>query len=203
MMPLMDGVQLAKKIKTETLTAHIPVILLTAMGSEEKQLEGLKAGVNDYITKPFTFEILASRIRNLLTQQELLQKRFQKQIEVNPAEVTITSVDEKFLKQALDVVEKNMDEPEFSVEDFSSEMFMNRVTLYRKILSITGKTPIEFIRSIRLKRAAQLLEKSGLSIAEIAYEVGFNNPKNFTKAFKEEFRILPSQYIANKKEKDV
>ena len=203
MMPLMDGVELARKIKTETLTAHIPVILLTAMGSEEKQLEGLKAGVNDYITKPFTFEILASRIRNLLAQQELLQKRFQKQIEVNPAEVTITPVDEKFLKQALEIVEKNMDNPEFSVEDFSRDMFMNRVTLYRKILSLTGKTPIEFIRSIRLKRAAQLLEKSGMSIAEIAYEVGFNNPKNFSKAFKEEFKILPSQYVANKKENDV
>ncbi|MEQ1798990.1 MAG: two-component regulator propeller domain-containing protein [Lacibacter sp.] len=203
MMPLMDGVELAKKIKTETLTAHIPVILLTAMGSEEKQLEGLQAGVNDYITKPFTFEILASRIRNLLAQQELLQKRFHKQIEVNPGEVTITPVDEKFLKQALEVVEKNMDNAEFSVEDFSRDMFMNRVTLYRKILSITGKTPIEFIRSIRLKRSAQLLEKSGLSIAEIAYQVGFNNPKNFTKAFKEEFRIPPSQYLASKKEKDV
>lgn len=202
MMPLMDGVELARKIKSETLTAHIPVILLTAMGSEEKQLEGLKAGVNDYIAKPFTFEILASRIRNLLAQQELLQKRFQKQIEVNPAEVTITPVDQKFLTQALEVVEKNMDNPDFSVENFSHDMFMNRVTLYRKILSITGKTPIEFIRSIRLKRAAQLLEKSGMSVAEIAYEVGFNSPKNFTKSFKEEFKILPSQYVASKKEKN-
>ncbi|MGZ3900785.1 MAG: two-component regulator propeller domain-containing protein, partial [Bacteroidia bacterium] len=202
MMPLMDGVELARKIKTATATAHIPVILLTAMGSEEKQLAGFKAGVNDYITKPFTFEILASRIRNLLAQQELLHKRFQKQIEVNPGEVTITPVDEKFLKHALEVVEKNMDVPEFSVEDFSHDMYMNRVTLYRKILSLTGKTPIEFIRSIRLKRAAQLLEKSGLSIAEIAYEVGFNNPKNFTKFFKEEFKMLPSQYASNRKEKE-
>lgn len=200
MMPLMDGVELARKIKTETLTAHIPVILLTAMGSEEKQLEGLKVGVNDYITKPFTFEILASRIRNLMAQQKLLQKRFQTQIDVNPGEVTITPVDEKFLKQALEIVEKHMDEPEFSVEDFSREMYMNRVTLYRKILSLTGKTPLEFIRSIRLKRAAQLLEKSGLSIAEIAYQVGFNNPKTFTKFFKEEFRVLPSQYAATKKD---
>lgn len=202
MMPLMDGIELARKIKTETLTAHIPVILLTAMGSEEKQLEGLNVGVNDYITKPFIFEILDSRIRNLLAQQKLLQKRFQKQIEVNPSEVTITPVDEKFLKQALEIVERHIDDPDFSVEDFSSEMYMNRVTLYRKILSITGKTPIEFIRSIRLKKAAQLLEKSGMSVAEIAYEVGFNSPKNFTKFFKEEFKVLPSQYLANKKEKD-
>jgi len=200
MMPLMDGVELARKIKTEKLTAHIPVILLTAMGSEEKQLEGLKAGVNDYITKPFTFEILASRIRNLLSQQELLQKRFQKQIEVNPSEVTITPVDEKFLKQALEVVEKYMDKPDFSVEDFSHEMSMSRKALYNKILSLTGKAPLEFIRSIRIKRAAQLLEKSGMTIAEIAYDVGFNNPKNFTKYFKEEFKVLPSKYIVGKKE---
>ncbi|WP_162915503.1 hybrid sensor histidine kinase/response regulator transcription factor [Paraflavitalea soli] len=198
MMPLMDGVDLARKIKTETLTAHIPVILLTAMGSEEKQLEGLKVGVNDYITKPFTFEILASRIRNLLTQQMILQKRFRTQIDVNPSEITVTSVDEKFLQQALELVEKHMDNPAFSVEEFSRDMFMNRVTLYRKIHSLTGKSPLEFIRSIRLKRAARLLDKSGLSVAEIAYEVGFNNPKVFTKSFKEEFKITPSQYAANK-----
>ncbi|MBN8851620.1 MAG: hypothetical protein BGO55_04905 [Sphingobacteriales bacterium 50-39] len=200
MMPLMDGVELARKIKTETVTAHIPVILLTAMGSEEKQLEGLRAGVNDYITKPFTFEILASRIRNLLAQQKLLQKRFHKQIAVNPAEVTITSVDEKFLQEALKHVEDHIDNPEFSVEDLSRDMHMNRVTLYRKILSLTGKTPIEFIRSIRLKRAAQLLEKSGKTVAEIAYEVGFNNPRHFTKFFKEEFKVTPSQYVADKKD---
>lgn len=196
MMPLMDGIELARRIKTETLTAHIPVILLTAMGSEEKQLEGLNVGANDYITKPFTFEILASRIRNLLAQQKLLQKRFQKQIEVKPGEVTVTPVDEKFLKQALEIVERFMDKPEFSVEDFSREMCMSRVALYKKILSLTGKAPLEFIRSIRLKRAAQLLEKSGMTISEIAYEVGFNNPKNFTKYFKEEFKVLPSQYLS-------
>jgi len=201
MMPLMDGVEFVRQVKAETATAHIPVILLTAMGNEEKQLEGLRAGANDYVTKPFTFEILNSRIRNLLAQQESLQKRFQKQIEVNPAEVTITPVDEKFLKQALEVVEKNIGNADFSVEDFSRDMFMNRVTLYRKILSITGKSPADFIRSMRLKRAARFLEQSGMSISEIAYEVGFNNPKNFTKAFKEEFNILPSQYAANSRNK--
>jgi signal transduction histidine kinase/ligand-binding sensor domain-containing protein/DNA-binding response OmpR family regulator len=201
MMPLMDGVELAGKIKTETITAHIPVILLTAMGSEEKQLEGLKAGVNDYITKPFSFEILASRINNLLTQQKILQKKFQKQIEVNPEEVTITPVDEKFLKLALEIIEKQIDNPDFSVDEFSKEMFMSRVTLYRKINSLTGKSPLEFIRSIRLKRAAQLLDKSGMSIADVAYQVGFNNPKIFRKLFKEEFRITPSAYAANLKNK--
>jgi signal transduction histidine kinase/DNA-binding response OmpR family regulator len=199
MMPVMDGIELAKKIKNETQTSHIPIILLTAMGSEEKQMEGYNIGVNDYITKPFIFDILVSRIKNLIAQQKLLQKKFHKQIEVNPAEITITPVDEKFLKSALEIVEKHIDEPGFSVEDFSHEIFMNRVTLYRKILSLTGKTPIEFIRSIRLKRAAQLLEKSGKSIAEIAYEVGFNNPKHFSKFFKEEFDVLPSLYNKNGK----
>ena len=199
MMPLMDGIEMSAKLKSETLTAHIPIILLTAMGSEEKQLEGLKVGVNDYVTKPFTFEILASRIRNLIAQQKLLQKRFQKQLEVNPGEVTITPVDEKFLRQALELVEQHMDNADFSVEDFSRDMFMNRVTLYRKILSLTGKTPIEFIRSIRMKRAAQLLLKSGMSVSEVAYEVGFNNPKHFAKAFKEEFKVLPSKYASSQK----
>ncbi|NLU95362.1 hybrid sensor histidine kinase/response regulator transcription factor [Chitinophaga sp. Ak27] len=201
MMPIMDGVALAGKIKSEMLTAHIPVILLTAMGSEEKQLEGLKAGANDYITKPFTFEILASRINNLLVQQQLLKKRFQKQITVNPEEVTITPVDEKFLKQALEIIENQMDNPDFSVDEFSRKLFMSRVTLYRKINSLTGKSPLDFIRSIRLKRAAQLLNNSGMSIAEVAYQVGFNNPKVFSKLFKEEFRVTPSEYAASLKNK--
>ncbi|KIC95778.1 hybrid sensor histidine kinase/response regulator transcription factor [Flavihumibacter solisilvae] len=199
MMPGMDGIELAKRIKGGTPTAHIPVILLTAMGSEERQLEGLQAGVNDYITKPFTFEILASKIRNLLAQQKLLQKRFQKQVEVNPEEITITPLDEQFIKQALAVIERNMDNPDFSVEEFSRDMHMSRVALYKKIVSLTGKAPLEFIRSIRLKRAAQLLQKSGKSISEIAWEVGFNNPKNFSKYFKEEFNVLPSQYAASVK----
>lgn len=199
MMPLMDGVELVGKIKSETLTSHIPVILLTAMGSEEKQLAGLRAGANDYITKPFTFEILGSRINNLLAQQQLLKKKFQKQIEVNPEEVTITPVDEKFLKEALSIIEKQIDNPDFSVDDFSKELFMSRVTLYRKINSLTGKSPLDFIRSIRLKRAAQLLDKSGMSIAEVAYQVGFNNPKVFSKVFKEEFKLTPSEYAANTK----
>lgn len=194
MMPEMNGLELSKKIKKEKETAHIPVILLTAVGNEDKQLEGFQIGINDYITKPFTFEILASRIDNILAQQKLMHKRFQKQIEVNPKEIAITSVDEQFLEDALAIVEKNMADPDFSVENFSQALFMNRVTLYRKLLTLTGKTPIDFLRTIRLKKAALLLSKSGKSVAEVAYETGFNNPKNFTKQFKEEFNVLPSQY---------
>jgi signal transduction histidine kinase/DNA-binding response OmpR family regulator len=198
MMPLMNGIELARKIKSDTITAHIPVILLTAVGSEEVQMEGYDIGINDYITKPFTFEILASRIKNLLAQQKLLKKNFQKQLEVNPSEITITPLDELFMKQALAAVEKNIGNPDYSVEDLSRDMHMSRVALYKKILALTGKAPLEFIRTIRLKRGAQLLEKSGMTIAEIAYEVGFNNPKNFSKYFKEEFKVLPSQYQTQK-----
>jgi CheY-like chemotaxis protein len=199
MMPEMNGIELTRKIKGDPQTAHIPLVLLTAVGNEEMQLEGFEAGVNDYITKPFTFEILASRITNLLAQQALLRKKLHKQMEVAPGEVTVTSADEQFMQQALAVVEKNLGDPDFSVEAFSRQMFMSRVALYKKILALTGKAPLEFIRTIRLKRGAQLLDKSQMTIAEIAFEVGFNNPKNFSKYFKEEFKMLPSQYQAGKK----
>jgi DNA-binding response OmpR family regulator len=199
MMPYMNGIELSRKIKTDPHTSHVPVILLTAMATEEMQLEGYKTGVNDYITKPFTFELLQYRIRNILVQRKQMRKNFQKQLEINPSEITITPVDEQFMKQALDSVEKNISNTEFSVEDLSRELFMSRVSLYKKLLSLTGKTPLEFIRVMRLKRGAQLLEKSQMSIAQIAYEVGFNNPKIFTRYFKEEFNVLPSQYQADKK----
>lgn len=194
MMPVMNGIELSKKIKSDPHTSHIPVLLLTAMTAVESELEGFQAGANDYIIKPFTFEILASRIKNMLNLQEQLRKKFQKLVDINPSEITVTPVDEEFMKRALDAVEKNINNPDFSVEDLSRELFMSRVALYKKLLSLTGKTPIEFIRVMRLKRAAQLLKKSQISIAEVAYEVGFNNPKIFTRYFKEEFKVIPSQY---------
>ncbi|HKZ67136.1 MAG TPA: ATP-binding protein, partial [Chitinophagaceae bacterium] len=198
MMPQLTGIDLSRRIKNDPRTSHIPIILLTAMESEETQLEGYQIGINDYIAKPFTFEILDARIKNLLTQQKQLKKDFQRQIEINPAQITITPVDEYFLKQTIEAVEKNISNTAYSVEDLSHDLFMSRVALYKKLLALTGKTPVEFIRIMRLKRGAQLLEKSQMTIAEIAYEVGFNNPKIFTKYFKEEFKVLPSQYQAGK-----
>ena len=194
MMPVMNGIELSKKIKSNPHTSHIPVILLTALTNVEKELEGFNAGISDYITKPFTFEILASRIRNHLNLREQLRKKFQKLVDIHPGEITITPVDEEFMKRALETVKKNLQNADFSVEDLSRELFISRVALYKKLLSLTGKSPIEFIRVMRLKRAAQLLEKSQMNIAEIAYEAGFNNPKIFTRYFKEEFHMTPSQY---------
>lgn len=201
MMPVMDGMELCRTIKHDKQTSHIAVILLTARSAAEPKLEAFQAGANDYVTKPFSFEMLQSRIRNLLAQQEAMRKLFQKQVEVNPSEISITSVDEQFIRQSIETVEKNISNPEFSVEDLSRALHMSRVALYKKLLALTGKSPLDFIKTIRLKRAAQLLEKSQFTIAEIAYEVGFNNPKYFARTFKKEFGLLPSEYAVQKGKK--
>lgn len=202
MMPGMDGIELCKTLKADRRTSHIPVILLTARGSDEQKMEGFKSGADDYITKPFSFEILESRVNNLISQRDKLRKAFQKQIEIIPNEISVTSLDEKLIQRALDLVEQHISDPNFSVEDLSKELGMSRVHLYKKLLSLTGKTPLEFIRVIRLKRAAQLLKKSQLTVAEIAFEVGFNNPKYFSKYFKDEFNELPSTYAQNENMKN-
>lgn len=200
MMPGIDGIELCKRIKSEKQTSHIPVILLTARTTEEQKIEGLQSGADDYVTKPFNFEILESRIDNLINQREVLRKSFQKHISVNTSEINIVSLDDKLIQKALEIVEKSISNPDFSVEELSRELGMSRVHLYKKLLAITGKTPIEFIRIVRLKRAAQLLLKSQLTVAEVAYEVGFNSPKYFARYFKEEFNILPSQYADKQKD---
>lgn len=194
MMPEMNGIDLCKQLKADRRTSHIPFVMLTARSAEEQKIEGYSSGASDYVTKPFNFEILQSRIRNLIKQRELLHQSLNNRIDVKAADVQITSLDEKLIEKAIKIVEENIGEPDFSVEKFSRELGMSRVHLYKKLLSLTGKTPIEFIRHIRLQRAAQLLEKSQLSVSEIAYQVGFNNPKYFSKYFKDQFKILPSAY---------
>lgn len=194
MMPEMDGYELCKKVKNDLRTSHIPIILLTAHTALEQELHGLETGADDYITKPFNFDILLLRIHKMLELRSYRQERFKKQMNIQPAEITITSLDEKLIQNAIKLVEDHIADSEYSVERLSKELGISRVHLYKKMISITGKSPIEFIRIIRLKRAAQLLRESQLHISEIAYQVGFNNPKNFSKYFKEEFDILPSQY---------
>ncbi len=198
-MPGMNGIELCEKIKTDKRTSHIPVILLSAMAEEDNKLQGLGVGADDYITKPFNVEILLFRLRNMIATRDRFRKNFNKGIEVNPKEISITSLDEALIQKALDVVEQNMSNPDFSVEELSRELGMSRVHLYKKLSSLTGKSPIEFIRILRLKRAAQLLEKSQLTVAEVAYKVGFNNPKYFARYFKAEFKVLPSVYSNGKK----
>lgn len=195
MMPEMNGIDFCEKVKNDRRSSHIPVILLTAKSAEDQKVEGFSVGADDYVGKPFNFEILESRIKNLIAQRETLKKSFLKRAEIEPEKIKISSVDEKLMKSAIKVVEDNIANPEFSVEELSRELGMSRVHLYKKLLALTGKSPIEFIRIIRLKRALQLLKESQMTVAEVAYEVGFNNPKYFSKYFKMEFNILPSQYV--------
>ena len=192
MMPEMDGNELCKLIKQDKRTAHIPVILLSAKQATESKVEGLSIGADDYVTKPFNMTILALRIRKLI---ELSRYNTSKgTIDPAPSEIVITSLDEKLIEKAIKYVEDNISRSDLSVEELSRELGMSRVHLYKKLLQITGKTPIEFIRVIRLKRAAQLLRDSQLHVSEIAFQVGFNNPKYFSRYFKEEFGVLPSAY---------
>ena len=200
MMPHMNGVTLCQQIKKDIKTSHIPVIILTARSSEEKHLEGLDSGCNLYITKPFNLDILFSSIRNLLSERERLQIHYRKVISINTSEQEIESLDDQLIQKAIQVVENHLDEPEFSVEQMSKELGMSRGQLYKKLSTLTGKSPVEFIRQIRLQRAAQLLGKSQLTIAEVAYKVGYNNAKYFSKHFKEFFGTLPSAYAAKKSE---
>ncbi|OKS86845.1 hypothetical protein RG47T_2302 [Mucilaginibacter polytrichastri] len=204
-MPEMNGIELCKKIKSDKRTNHIPVVLLTALNEEEDQLMGLESGANDYIMKPFNFEILLSKIKNLLLLQETLKKTYQKQQEVKVQQIEVASEDDKFIKNAIHLVETNITNPNFSVEELSRLMLLSRVSLYKKLLTLTGKTPVDFIRNIRLEKAVQLLEKSKLNIANVAYEVGFGNPTYFAKVFREEYGMLPSEYVIQlrKKEKDL
>jgi AraC-like DNA-binding protein len=200
-MPDMDGITLSRKLKKDPRTANIPVILLTANATEEQRLMGYETGASDYITKPFNFEILLSRIKHLIAQQTAFRAALQHKIEVKPQDIAITPLDEKLIRKAIAFTEQNIANPDFSVEELSRELGMSRVYLYKKLIALTGKAPLEFIRTVRLKRAAQLLTESQLTVAEVAYEVGFNNPKYFTKYFKQEFNEFPSAYATSKRVK--
>ncbi|MDE6290957.1 MAG: response regulator [Muribaculaceae bacterium] len=192
MMPGMDGIELCRRLKSNPATVSIPLVILTAKHDLGVKIEGLTLGADDYITKPFNLDVLRLRMKRLI---ELTAKGATRTlVEPEPEAIKITPLDEKFIEKAMKYVSDNLDSSRLSVEDLSGHLGMSRVRLYKKIKQITGKTPIEFIRIIRLKRAAQLLRESQLNVSEIAYQTGFNNPKAFSKYFKEEFGILPSLY---------
>jgi AraC-like DNA-binding protein len=170
------------------------LILLTSRAEEVQELQGYQIGADGYVTKPFRMDILRAQIRNLISLRKRFQEQFSKKRNIETSEIAINSLDEQFLKKSIHVVEDNIANPEFTVEELSREMAMSRMYLYKKILALTDKTPVEFIRIIRLQRAAILLEKSQLTVSEIAYQVGFNNPKYFAKLFKEEYQMLPTEY---------
>ena len=192
MMGEMSGFRMAQLLKADPETARVPVIFCTAKDSEDDTVAGLNIGADDYITKPFNLDILLLRIQKLLQWTQSNHEKFGK-MEVSPSEITISSLDEQLIEKAIRIVEENMDNSEFSVEELSAQIGISRSGLYKKLMSITGKSPLEFMRILRLKRGKQLLEKSQLSISQIAYQVGLS-PKQFAKYFKEEYGCLPSEY---------
>ena len=194
MMPKMDGFELCKLVKNDIRISHIPIILLTAKAGDENKYRGLEAGAEDYISKPFNMEMLTLKVNRVLERQKKTRDQFKHKVDITTSDVQITSMDEKFVKKAVALVEANISTSEFLVEDLCREMGMSRVYFYKKILSLTDKTPSEFIRFIRLKRAADLLEKSQLFVNEVAFQVGFNDPKYFRKYFKDEFGVSPNEY---------
>lgn len=196
MMPEIDGLKLCNIIKTNLKWSHIPVILLTARTAEEHKMEGLKNGADDYITKPFSMDLLVLRIQKFLDWKIKCQKDFIRKTNISPEEITISTIDKEFIEKANRIIEKNIDNAYYSVEDFSHDMNISRANLYRKMMAIVGKSPIEYIRITRLKKAKQMLV-AGVRISEIAYSVGFNQPKYFTKYFKEEFGVTPKEFIKN------
>ncbi|HEX2933737.1 MAG TPA: ATP-binding protein, partial [Bacteroidales bacterium] len=199
MMPEMSGTELCRILKKDVSISHIPVILLTAKASDQAQIEGFEAGADAYISKPFNMDILLLRINHLIEQRQQRKDIFKNNIDISPEAITSTNVDEELIKKALKLIEKNMDNSLYSVDQLSKDMFMDRSNLYRKLLAIVGQTPTEFIRAVRLKRAAQLLE-SGLTVAEVADKVGFRGTTSyFAKCFQEEFGMKPSKYKALKK----
>jgi len=195
-MPVVNGLEMCRRLKNDIQTSHIPIILLTAKLSDETKIESYKAGADSYIAKPYNFEVLLTRIETLIEQQEKRRKLFHKTIEIEPDSITTTSLDEELIKKALRVVEKNMDNSEYSVDEMASELALSRRQLSRKFQSIIGLSPGEFIRSVRLKRAAQLLKTTQNNISEIAYMVGFGAVKYFNMNFKDEFGVTPTQYRA-------
>ena len=195
MMPEMNGMEMCKKLKSEATTSHIPVILLTARADVENIIEGLETGADDYITKPFNIQELITRSNNLIEQRKKLREKYSVQVEMEPGKVVVKSADEKFLQHTIEMIEKNMGDCDFDVNNLYPAMNMSRMQLFRKLKALINQSPGELIRSIRLKRAAQLLKQNYGNIAEIAYEVGFNNLSYFAKCFKEKFGVLPSEFV--------
>jgi DNA-binding response OmpR family regulator len=193
-LPLINGIQLTKKIKSDKRTRHLPVILLTALNREEDQIKGLNSGANDYLIKPFNFDILHIKVKNLLALPDMFKNSFDEQITVAQAEADTKSNGDKLLSMAVSYIDTNIKSPKLSVADLSAHLGRSRVALYNRILEITGKPPVDFIRSYKLEKAAELLIKSDIAVSQIAMETGFATAHYFSKSFKDKFGVLPSEY---------
>ena len=190
----MDGLELCRNIKSNLETSHIPVILLTAKNTAEDRIECYNAGADGYISKPFELKILEARINNFIIYKKSKQEEFRTNVEVDIDSLETSSIDKDFLDKVVSVIESNMVKGDFDVVQLADALAVSKSTLYRKMKIATGLSPIEFIRNIRLKYGSQLLKNKSMSIAEVAYECGFSNPKYFATCFKEDFGVTPKEY---------
>ncbi len=206
MMPEMDGLELARRIKQEVTTSHIPVVVLTAKTDLDTQVEALKRGADDFITKPFSSTYLRARVENILQQRKKLQELFLSTIavyppsaagrsyEVTPSEPHVESFDDKLMKNLMEVMEHNIDNSDLTVDELVSKIGIGRSVFFKKLKSLTGLAPIEFIREVSVKRAAQLIESGEYTISQVTYMVGCNDPRYFSRIFKQRFGVTPSEY---------
>ncbi|QEK51725.1 response regulator [Pedobacter aquae] len=202
MMPGLDGLQLCEKAKSSESTSHIPFILLTARASVAHQVDGLSIGADAYISKPFSLQILLLNIRNLLKAQEVMREKFSQQVILQPSNTAITSPEEKFIQKLIHIIEDKMGNPEFDVNELVNEIGMSRTVLYKKVQTLTSYSVAELIKQMRLKKAAELFKISTFSIAEVAYMVGFNDRKHFSKEFKKQYQLSPSEFLQSVKQTD-
>jgi len=195
MMPVVDGLVLCNTLKKDKHTSHIPIIILTAKGTEESRAEGYETGADSYISKPFQTQVLKTRIRNLLQSRKTLRQRFSGEIGIEPKDIVFNVADEQLLNKAIEIIEQNSKDENFNVEKLALELGIHRVQLSRKFLALTNENPSDFIRITRLKKAAKLLLSRRFSISEVCYQVGFKDPAHFTRIFSKQFNITPSKYI--------
>ncbi|MCX6581585.1 MAG: response regulator [Candidatus Aminicenantes bacterium] len=200
MMPGKDGFEVCREIKSNRVTSHIPVILLTAKAGEENILTGFETGADDYITKPFSTRILSARIKNLIDIRSRLQENLGREMTLKPVKTAVSKIDREFLKDLQAVINENISDPDFNVDSLCKKLCMSHSNLFRKIEALSGETPTEFIRAYRLKRGAELLKKKSVTILEVAIEVGFSSANYFAKCFKEKFHQLPSEYQEGERE---
>ncbi|MEZ5041632.1 MAG: two-component regulator propeller domain-containing protein [Saprospiraceae bacterium] len=194
MMPVMDGIRLCKCIKENELTAHLPVILLTARTSKVYELEGMDMGAESYITKPFNAQLLKAKMMTILKNREHLREYYRKQLFFEPIKESQLSPDEKLVHQAIQIIEANLEDADFNVQKLAEMLFQSQSSLYRKVKTVTDKSLVEFVRDVRLRKAAQLIQQGELSITEIAYQVGFSSIKYFRQCFKKQYDMTPSAY---------
>ena len=202
LMPIEDGISMLKRLKENEETKTIPIFMLTAKTSEETKIKCLSLGADDYIEKPFSLEFVKWKVKNALLSRKELKAKYSKIITAEPTDIEIDSNEERFIKKLIQIIENSMDDSLLSVEYLASEVGMSRANLYRKLQVINGETPVNFIKKIRLKRAAQLLKKNKMYISEVAYMTGFNNQKYFSKCFAKEFGTSPTKYVKQFSTKD-